>query len=267
MLLSLCKVERLGMTDIEQLEEKIYLFKNENDVRKKHVLYLNLVEDSLKLVNKIVSSVYPIPLSLSRDDLVQVGAIGVLKAIDTYEIKNKGSFKTYASKFIKGKILQYLRDKANLVKPPRETAENINTVKNYLDSLGADSNPTVKEISKALNMNENKVQDILNTELLKNIVSLDQKVYSTDGVETLADRIQSDDDKENERNYENKKVIEFALNKLPKDEKTAIYKYYIEEETKKNIAQELGVSQTQVARLIKRALNKMYDIISEEGEK
>ena len=54
---------------------------------------------------------------------------------------------------------------------------------------------------------------------------------------------------------------------MPNDEKTAIYKYYIEEHTKKSIAQELGVSQTQVARLIRRALNKMYDIISEEGEK
>lgn len=255
------------MSDIEQLEEKIYLFKHENDVKKKHIFYLNLVEESLKLVNKIVSSIYPVPITVARDDLVQVGAIGVLKAIDTYEIKDKGSFKTYASKFIKGKILQYLRDKANLVKPPRETAENINTVKNYLDRIDPDSNPTVKDISKALNMSENKVQDILNTELLKNIVSLDQKVYSTDGVETLADRIQADDDREYEKNYENKKIIEFALQKLPNDEKTAIYKYYIEDATKKSIANELGVSQTQVARLIKRALNKMYDIISDEGEK
>lgn len=255
------------MANIEQLEEKIYLFKHEDDLKKKHVLYLNLVEDSLKLVNKIVSSIYPIPFTVSRDDLIQVGAIGVLKAIDTYEIKDKGSFKTYASKFIKGKILQYLRDKANLVKTPRETAENINIVKNYLENLKTDSLPSAKEIAQALNMSENKVQDILNTELTKNIVSLDQKVYSTDGVETLADRIQSDVDKEYEINFENKKIIEYALEKLPKDEKTAIYRYYIEEETKKTIALELGVSQTQVARLIKRALNKMYDIISDEGIK
>ncbi len=255
------------MTDIEQLEEKIYLFKHETNARKKHIFYLNLVEESLKLVNKIVSSVYPIPVTVSRDDLVQVGAIGVLKAIDTYEIKDKGSFKTYASKFIKGKILQYLRDKANLVKTPRETAENINTVKNYIENLNSNIAPSVKDIASALKMPECRVQDILNTELIKNMVSLDQKFYSSDGVETLADRLQSDDDKEYEKNYENKKIIEFALQKLPKDERTAIYKYYIEEETKKSIAQELGVSQTQVARLIKRALNKMYDIISEEGEK
>ena len=59
-------------------------------------------------------------------------------------------------------------------------------------------------------------------------------------------------------------MIEFALEKLPDDEKKAIYDYYIAGDTKKNIAKELGVSQTQVARLIKRALNKMYEIIHED---
>ena len=253
------------MSDIEQLEEKIYLYKHEADVKKRHVLYLNLVEDSLKLVNKVVLSIYPVPVSVAKDDLIQVGAIGVLKAIDTYQIKNKGSFKTYATKFIKGKILQYLRDKANIVKPPRTTSENINTVRNYLDSLSDTKNPDVKNISKALNIPEDKVQDILNADIIKNIVSLDQKVYSSDGMDTLADHIQSGDEKEYERNYENKKVIEYALNKLPENEKKAIYLYYIVGDTKKNISKELKVSQTQVARLIKRALNKMYMIISDEG--
>ena len=252
------------MTDIETLEEQIYLFQHENDSKKKHIFYLNLVEESLKLVNKIVSTVYPIPISVSRDDLVQVGAIGVLNAIKTYEVKEKGSFKTYASKFIRGKILQYLRDKANLVKPPRETSENINVVKNYIDNLNSDNIPDAKEISKALNIPVNKVQDILNAELLKNIVSLDQKVYSADGIETLADRILTDNEKNYENDYENKKVLEFAMNKLPDNEKIAILKYYIEGETKKNIAKELNVSQTQVARLIKRALNKMYEIITND---
>lgn len=256
--------ELYNMSDIEQLEDKIYSFKCEKDLKKKHVLYLNLVEDALKLVHKIVSSVYPVPTSVTRDDLAQVGAIGLLKAIETYKMQDKGSFKTYASKFIKGKILQYLRDKVNLVKTPRETSENINTVKNYLESLSPNANPTIKDISAALNIPENHVQDILNLEIIKNIISLDQKVYSSDGVETLADRIQSGDDKEQERNYENKKVIEFALEKLPDDEKKAIYDYYIAGETKKNIAKNLGVSQTQVARLIKRALNKMYEIIHED---
>ncbi|MBP3847728.1 sigma-70 family RNA polymerase sigma factor, partial [bacterium] len=99
----------------------------------------------------------------------------------------------------------------------------------------------------------------------KNIISLDQKVYSTDGMETIADRIQSYDEKEYERNYENKKLIEYALGKLPQQERKSIYLYYIEGQTKKEISAELKVSQTQVARLIKRALVKMYNIIKEDN--
>lgn len=250
--------------DINELESLIVSYNSEQDLKKKHVLYLNLVEQSLKLVNKIVSGTYPIPQSVSREDLVQVGAIGLLKSISTYKIQEKGSFKTYAAKFIKGKILQYLRDKANLVKPPRDTVENIKIVKQYLDNLESGKNIDAVDIAKAVNIPVKKVQDILNADLIKNIVSLDQKIYSADGIETLADRIQDNDDNEFESSYENKRIIQYALNKLPQDEKIVIYKFYINEQTKKSIAQELKISQTQVARLIKRALNKMYDIIKNE---
>lgn len=254
----------LMKADINELESLIISYNSEQDSKKKHVLYLNLVEESLNLVNKIVSGTYPIPQTVSREDLVQVGAIGLLKSISTYKIQEKGSFKTYATKFIKGKILQYLRDKANLVKPPRDTVENISIVKKYIDNLESGKNIDILEISKATNIPANKVEDILNADLVKNIISLDQKVYSTDGIETIADRIQDNNDNDFEYNFENKKIIEYALNKLPASEKLVIYKFYINEQTKKSIADELKVSQTQVARLLKRALNKMYDIITND---
>ena len=252
------------MPELEQLEDMICAYKLEKDAKRKQVLYLKLVETSLKLVNKVVSLVYPIPVTVSRDDLSQVGAIGLLKAIDTYEVYEKGSFKTYATIYIRGKILQYLRDKVNIVKTPRENSENNNVIKNYINNLKPDENPTIKEMSKALNIPENKIQDWFNIENIKNVVSLDQKVYSVDGLETLADRIQSYDDKEFERNYENKKLLEYALARLPEDEKVAIFLYYIEGRTKKYISSALKVSQTQVARLIKRALVKMYNIMNDE---
>ena len=250
--------------DIDQLEELICSYNSEKDLKKKHVTYLKLVEEALKLVNKIAASMYPITVSVAKEDLIQVGAIGLLKSISTYKVQDKGSFRAYASKFIKGKILQYLRDKANIVKPPRETFENTNIVKKYIESHDENENLSVKDISRAINISESKVQEILNADKIKNIISLDQKIYSTDGVETLADRIQSADEKDFEYNFENKKFIEYALSKLPKDQRLAIYRFYIEEQTKKSIAQELNISQTQVARLIKRALNKMYDIIKSD---
>ena len=252
------------MPELEQLENMIRTYKLEKDAKRRQVLYLKMVEESLKLVNKVVALIYPIPVSVSRDDLSQVGAIGLLKAIDTYEVYEKGSFKTYATIYIRGKILQYLRDKVNIVKTPRENSEHSNIIKNYINNLKPNENPTVKEISQALNIPVNKVQDWFNIENIKNVISLDQKVYSVDGLETLADRIQSYDDKEFERNYANKKLIEYALNKLPENEKVSLYLYYIEGQTKKDIANVLKVSQTQVARIIKRALVNMYNVMKDD---
>ena len=84
---------------------------------------------------------------------------------------------------------------------------------------------------------------------------------SSDGAETLMDRIQSEEDESFEETYANKKMIEYALNKLPEPDKTTIYLYYMAGASRKDIAQKLNVSATQVSRILKRALNRLYNII------
>ncbi len=263
------RMVELKTSELEKLEELITAFKSENDNKKKHVLYLHLVEETLKLVKKIASGIGGnFSGAVPKDDLVQVGAIGALKAIDTYQFTDKGSFKTYATKFIKGRILQYLRDKSNIVKPPRETIANISLVKEAIDKLsdGKDLSPSVEEISKFTGLAENKVAEIINIDTIRNIVSLDQTLYTSESGETLLDRVQGIDDGDYEHSYENKKMIEFALNKLPKLEKEVVYMYYIESMTKKDIAAGLNISATHVARIIKRALNKMYIIMTKDNK-
>ncbi len=251
------------VSELEKLEILILDYRRENDVKKKHVAYLNLIEESLKLVKKIVLGMYPLPSTISKDDLIQVGAVGVLKAIETYEVEAKGSFKTYVSKVIKGKILHYLRDKASIVKTPRESLANLSKVKEAIDALSSDTNkiPSVEEVARYVNLPTNKVEDIMNIELIKNMISLDQNIYTSDGTETLLDRIQAEEDYNYEETYANKKIIEFALNKLQKPDKSVIYMYYIDGETRKEIARRLNISATQVSRILKRALNKLYNII------
>ena len=254
------------MTELEKLEELIVTYKNESDAKRKHVVYLRLIEETLKLVKKIVMAFYPLPTTITKDDLIQVGALGVLRAIEAYRPEEKGSFKTYVSKVIRGKIFHYLRDKANLVKPPRESLENMSKVKIAIENLSEKSNrsPSAKEISKLVNLPCEKVEEIMNVELLKNMISLDQSVYTSEGNETLIDRLQSDDDTSFEETYANKKIIEYAINKLQQNDKTAIYMYYINGESRKAIAEVLKVSQTQVSRILKRALNKLYLIMKNE---
>lgn len=254
------------VSDLEKLEELILIYQKESDMKKKHVAYLNLIEESLKLVKKIVQTFYPLPSTITKDDLIQVGAVGVLKAIEAYRAEERGSFKTYVSKVIRGKIFHYLRDKANIVKPPRETLENLSKVKEAIDklSISGDTTPSVEQVANIVNLPYEKVEEIMNIELIKNMVSLDQSIYTLDGGETLLDRIQADETSTFEDTYANKKIIEFAINKLPPNDKTAIYMYYIEGEQRKDIAKKLGVSQTQVSRILKRALNKLYLIITKE---
>ncbi len=254
------------VSELEKLEELIIEYKSETDMKKRHVAYLRLIEETLKLVKKIALTFYPLPSSISKDDLVQVGAVGMLKAIETYKTEERGSFKTYVSKVIRGKIFHYMRDKANLVKPPRETISNMSKVKEAIDALSNNNTkiPTVEEVARYVNLPFDKVEEIMNIELIKNMVSLDQNIYTTEGGETLMDRIQSDEESNFEETYANKKIIEFALNKLPPADKTAIYMYYIDGESRKDIAKKLNVSATQVSRILKRALNKLYNIIQKE---
>ena len=204
-------------------------------------------------------------MSIPKDDLVQVGAIGLLKAIEAYEITSKGSFKTYVSIYIRGKILQYLRDKGTLVKLPREIPENIAKINQCVEQLAnsGNTNPSYEEIASYANLPLKVVESALNADSLANIISLDQKIYSSEGIETLADRLQ-DSDNSYEETFENKKLIEYALNKLEDTEKIIIFKYYIEGMTKKNISEQLNISQMQVGRIIKRVLNKMYIILKDE---
>ena len=254
------------VSELEKLEELIIEYKSETDMKKRHVAYLRLIEETLKLVKKIALTFYPLPSSISKDYLVQVGAVGMLKAIETYKTEERGSFKTYVSKVIRGKIFHYMRDKANLVKPPRETLSNMSKVKEAIDALSNNNTkiPTVEEVARYVNLPFDKVEEIMNIELIKNMVSLDQNIYTTEGGETLMDRIQSDEESNFEETYANKKIIEFALNKLPPADKTAIYMYYIDGESRKDIAKKLNVSATQVSRILKRALNKLYNIIQKE---
>ena len=78
------------------------------------------------------------------------------------------------------------------------------------------------------------------------------------------DRIQDNEVQSYEDTYANKKIIEFAISKLPPSDKTAINLYYIEGESRKDIAKKLNVSPTQVSRILKKALNRLYIIIQKE---
>ena len=252
------------VSDLEKLEKLVVCYKQEADTKKKHVVYLQLVDASMKLVKKIVSGIVIVPTTISFEDLMQVGAVGVLKAISGYSCNAKGSFKTYLTIVVRGQILHFMRDKANIVKLPRDVFENIPRIRAAIEKLGlTQPELEIEELSNYLGLSKDVIMETLALDLKKNMISLDQNIYTAEGTETLLDRLQLEDDHNFENLYETKKILEVAIEKLPPLDKDIIMKYYMEGYQQKTIAQEMQLTQSQVSRIVKRALNKLYFLIVE----
>ena len=105
-----------------ELDALLISFKNTKDEKKKRMLHLKIVEEAMDLVKKIANTI-SLQSGISNEDLVQVGSLGLIKAIEFYKLDMNTKFKTYATYFIKGEIKHYLRDKASIIKAPRELQE------------------------------------------------------------------------------------------------------------------------------------------------
>ena len=107
---------------IDELDTLLISFKNTKDEKKKRMLHLKIVEESMDLVKKIANTI-ALQSGIPNEDLIQVGSLGLIKAIEFYKVDMNTKFKTYATYFIKGEIKHYLRDKASIIKAPRELQE------------------------------------------------------------------------------------------------------------------------------------------------
>ena len=251
----------------EQLNDLLLQYKNSLDGRKKRVLYLKIVELTLNYVKKIVSSPAYKKLNI-QEDLFQVGSIGLMKAIDFYDLSKNTKFKTYATYFIKGEIKHYLRDKASFIKPPREIQElsyKISVASRELNEDGKDGSD-IELIAEKLNLPVKKVEDVLALELGQEILSLDQNINNEDEDLSLMDKIPDGDYKVFLANSENRLMLNSAIEKLPEDLRQILIMNYYQDLNQKQISEKLGLSQMQVSRKIKKALSKLYELVNTEEE-
>ncbi len=230
-----------------------------------------------KLRDQIVSRVMPyvkkIAHGLARrstdpvEDLIQVGNIGLIKAVDKFNPLVGSSFKTYATYFITGEIRHYLRDKTAMIKAPRQMYElyyRINQIVHKLtEQLGR--TPTDLELADELQCPVNKITQAQDIERRRLPVSLDQFLVndnaSTETVylERLVDHSQS----ENVENHENKMVIERALRCLKDELRDVVRMTYYEDLSQTEIAERLGISQMQVSRRLRKALELLSKNLQE----
>ncbi len=188
------------------------------------------------------------------DDLFQVGCIGLIKAIDNFNIDMGVRFSTYSVPMIIGEIRRYLRDNnaVRVSRSMRDTAYHAMQVKEKL-ILQNNQEPTVNEIADELGIKKEEV--VLALESIVDPVSLFEPIYN-DGGDTIyvMDQI---GDRDDDRNWIDEIELKEEIKKLSPREKRILSMRFMQGKTQMEVASEVGISQAQVSRLEKGALKKI----------
>ncbi len=236
------------------LEEQLDLFNkyHSGDMEAKN----ELIQGNLKLVLSVLKNFSLRNLDL--DDIFQVGVIGLIKAIDNFDLNHEVRFSTYAVPMIIGEIKRYLRDSSSLrvSRSIKDLAYKALKVKDEL-TFKKNREPTTLEVAEKLNVSEWEVIQALNS--LKDTVSMFEPIYSDGGdIIYLADQLSKD---EGVYDLETKISLVKALKQIKEKEKYIILQRYMMGRTQTELAEEIGISQAQISRLEKNGLEKIKKLI------
>lgn len=189
------------------------------------------------------------------EDLFQIGSIGLLKAIDKFDLSFEVRFSTYAVPMISGEIRRFLRDDG-MIKVSRTLKEIAYkaylTTEQMRETYGRE--PSVEEV--AAKMHVEKEDLVLALEASSEVESLQKTIYQGDGTEILLmDKIVEKE--EREEKILNQLFLEQLLDELEEEERTLIYLRYFSNKTQGEVGKALGISQVQVSRMEKRILQEM----------
>lgn len=216
----------------------------------------SLINGNLKLVLSVLRK-YANRID-NMDDLFQVGCVGLIKAIDNFDLRHEVKFSTYAVPMIVGEIKRYLRDNSS-VRVTRSLKDLAYKAFKTKEELMAKFNrePTVKEIADRLEMSEYEVNQAL--ESMKDAVSMSEPIYN-DGGDTIYLSEQIADTKDKVGN-EMKLMLKEALDSLNAKERYIIMKRYFEGKTQMELSEEIGISQAQISRIEKNSLDTMKKML------
>ncbi len=216
-----------------------------------------LVNSNIRLVWSVVQRF--INRGYEADDLFQIGCIGLLKAVDKFDLEYDVKFSTYAVPMIIGEIQRFLRDDGT-VKVSRSLKEMANKVRRTKDELYKQfgRSPTVGEVADALKISPEEV--VFAQEAGRAPSSIHETVFENDGDPiTLIDQIADD----SVGKWFEKIALKDAISKLSEREQLIVYLRYYKDHTQSEVAERLGISQVQVSRLEKRILQTIRDQIEQ----
>ena len=246
--------------DKEKTRELFRRFKEEGDMdaREKLVMsHLNLVRF---IANKFKNRGEPI------DDLIQVGYLGLLKAIDRFDPSRGLEFTTFATPTIMGEIKRHFRDKGWSVRVPRRLQELSAKVNQATDTLTSQlqRSPTIAEIADYLDATVDEVLEAMESSSAYSSVSLEAPSGADDDdTPSVIDRYATEDS--DLALTDDRIIIEEALASFSPRERDVIEMRFLKGMTQIEIAEKLGISQVQVSRLLRRTLKKIQDKIDPEG--
>ena len=253
------KVEISGVNtaNIQVLSQKEMeiLFKRlksgDNSVREKLVNgNLKLVLSILKKFNKYVDNL---------DDLFQIGCIGLLKAIDNFDLSYNVKFSTYCVPMIQGEVKRYIRDNSSIrvSRSLKDLSYKILKIKEDFVMKNM-KEPSIKEIADALEVKE---FDVINAiESMRDPISIYEPIYN-DGGDTIYLFDQIEDKKVANKDLDDKISLEDAMKKLSPREKFVLDQRFIIGKTQMEISEELGISQAQVSRIEKSVIDNLRNTL------
>ena len=212
-----------------------------------------LVEENVGLIWCVVKRFYG--RGLENEDLFQIGSIGLLKAIDKFDLSYDVKFSTYAVPMISGEIKRFLRDDG-MIKVSRTLKELsykiFQTREKLLDLLGRE--PTIEELAEKMQIDKEEIVEAL--EAGSEVESIYKPIHKKEGNEIrLMDKLE-------EKEHREEKILDHMLlqqllGTLEKEERTLIYMRYFQDKTQSQVGKELGISQVQVSRMEKKIMENL----------
>ena len=211
------------------------------------------INGNLRLVLSVIQRFYN--RGENADDLFQIGCVGLIKAIDNFDLNQNVQFSTYAVPMIIGEIRRYLRDnnQIRVSRSIRDLAYKVLQVKErVVRQTGKE--PSIEEIAKELGVEREEIA--MSLDAIQDPLSLQEPIYK-DGTENLYVMDQVKDNKNIDEKWVENLTIAQALKKLNSREKEIIARRFFDGRTQMEVAEEIGISQAQVSRLEKCAISRI----------
>ena len=210
-----------------------------------------LIEGNLRLVLSVIQRFAG--RGESVDDLFQVGCVGLIKAIDNFDVNQPVKFSTYGVPMIVGEIRRYLRDNSaiRVSRSKRDTAYRVLQAREQLMSENQ-KEPTVEQIAKVLDIPREDV--VFAMDAIVDPVSLYEPVYS-DGGDAICVMDQVSDTRNTDESWTDRIALKEAMKRLDDRERRILSLRFYEGKTQMEVSAEVGISQAQVSRLEKGAIN------------